>query len=172
MIRVRFEDRDRVVVLEMQGVVSAIAVDDARRQIDGLGLGGGRGGAHGSDGGLRVLLDWARLEGWEPGLPRTAVLPKTFGLGTHRRVAIVADERWLAVARRLEGANGAPVGVFPVPSRGAAWSWLTGAATRSWRRPAAAAGSGSHPEPEEPAVDHAQADHRQNDARRQRCMAK
>ena len=75
---------------------------------------------------VRVLVDWERLDGWEPG---ARTVSSWFGR-VHRnlfeRMAIVADSKWKDETMRIRDVlKPAEVKVFAPGKRDDAWAWLT-----------------------------------------------
>jgi hypothetical protein len=125
MINLKVNDKDRILIIEMKGMVGEAdidrAVDSLQAQYPGVGVhlrGGERGG-------FSMLVDWQDLEGWEKGAKTVGtVTVKTIGDAV-RRVAIVADAKFAGEQPRLaDVATAAEVRFFSIGQREDALAWL------------------------------------------------
>src|SRR5512147_1389148 len=101
MINLRVNDADRILVVEMKGMISESDIDgaiealQARYPAVGVHLRGGE------RGGFAMLVDWQDLEGWEKGAKTLGTLTtKTIGDAV-RKVAVVAGARFADEQPRL-----------------------------------------------------------------------
>jgi hypothetical protein len=101
MMEAKADDANRILIVEMRGVVSEAEIDatfdELREHYPQIGVrvrGGERRG-------IGVLLHWEHLDGWEKGA-------KTIGTSTGKmlsdlgnRVAIIAEEKWRGEGERI-----------------------------------------------------------------------
>jgi hypothetical protein len=127
MIKLTPNDADRVLVIELHGMVSEDDYDQAMEQLDqkypqfGVRFRGGTGG------GIGVLLDYGALEGWEQGAKTLGTITGKMMSDVVRRVAVVADDRWRDEQQRIADiAARAEVMMFKPAERDQARAWLTG----------------------------------------------
>ena len=127
MIKLTANDADRVLVVELQGMVSEADYDRAMEQLEqkypqfSVRV---RGGTRGSIG---VLLDYGALEGWEKGAKTLGTITGKMIGDVVRRIALVADDRWADEEQRLaDVATRAEVKMFKPAERAQALAWLTG----------------------------------------------
>ena len=127
MIKLKANDADRILIIEMKGKVSAADIDTAiatlQKEYPAVGVhlrGGERGG-------FSMLVDWQDLEGWEKGAKTLGVVTtKTFGDAV-RKIAVIADARFADEQPRLaDVAPRAAIRFFPPDQRDAAAAWLKG----------------------------------------------
>jgi hypothetical protein len=127
MIKLTANDADRILNVEMKGMVSeadidgAIEVLQAKYPAVGVHL---RGGEHG---GFSMLVDWQDLEGWEKGAKTLGVITtKTIGDAV-RKVAVIAGPKFADEQPRLADiAPQAKVRFFPPGHGEEALAWLRG----------------------------------------------
>jgi hypothetical protein len=125
MINLRMDDADRILVVEMTGMISEADIDGA---IDALQARYPQVGVHlrgGERGGFSMLVDWQDLEGWEKGAKTLGTLTaKTIGDAV-RKIAVIAGGQFADEQPRLADiAKQAVVRFFP-PGRGEdALAWL------------------------------------------------
>lgn len=127
MINLVMNEADRILIIEMSGMISEADIDQA---IDGLEARYPAVSVHlrgGDRGGFSVLADWRDLEGWQVGAKTLGTLTlRTIGDAV-RRVAIVADSKFADERPRLADiAPQAEVRLFPLGRRDEAISWLRG----------------------------------------------
>ena len=125
MIKLSVNDADRILVVEMKGMISETDIDGA---IDALQEQYPAVGVHlrgGERGGFSMLLDWQDLEGWEKGAKTLGVLTtKTIG-DALRKVAVIAGAQFADEQPRLaDVAEQAVVRFFPAGRREDALAWL------------------------------------------------
>lgn len=128
MITLKVNDADRLLIIEMRGMVSEADIDQA---IDALQAQYPEVGVHvrgGERGGFNMLCDWQELEGWEKGAKTlSTVTVKTIGDAV-RKIAVIADARFADEQPRLADVTPhATVRFFPPDQRAAAEAWLRGA---------------------------------------------
>ncbi len=126
MMNLKVDDENRILIIEMKGMVSE---DDIDRAIDTLqqhypGVGAR---LRGSGSSFSALVDWQELEGWERGAKTLGtVTSKTFG-DMVRKVAVIADKRFADEQPRLADVSTAAVVRFFAPGRrDDAMAWLQG----------------------------------------------
>lgn len=94
MIKMNVNETDRILVIEMRGMISEADIDGA---IDALQARYPQVGVHlrgGERGGFSMLVDWQDLEGWEKGAKTLGTLTsKTIGDAV-RRVAVIAGAQF------------------------------------------------------------------------------
>ena len=125
MINLEINDADRILIVEMTGMISEADIDGA---IDTLQARYPAVGVHlrgGERGGFSMLADWQDLEGWEMGAKTLGtVTARTFGDAV-RRIAVVAGGQFAAEQPRLDDiARQAEVRFFPPGQREDAMAWL------------------------------------------------
>ena len=127
MIRFNVDKSDRILVVELSGIVSEGDIDGAIEQLQLQYSGVGVHLRGGDAGGFKMLADWQNLEGWEKGARTLGTITlKTIGDAV-RKVAVVADAEFKDEEARL--ADVAPTAVvrfFPSGQREAAQAWLRG----------------------------------------------
>ncbi len=126
MIKLTPDDANRVLVMELHGMVSEANYDQAMVELEshypqfGVRFRGGAGGGFG------LLLDYSALEGWELGAKTLGTMTGKMISDVVRRVAIVADDRWSGEEERIvDIATRAEVQMFKPEERESAWAWLT-----------------------------------------------
>jgi hypothetical protein len=125
MINLHVNEAERILVVEMKGMVSeadidgAIDVLQARYPAVGVHLRGGE------RGGFSMLADWQNLEGWEKGAKTLGTLTtRTIGDAV-RKIAVIAETRFADEQPRLaDVAKQAQVRFFSPDQRDAARAWL------------------------------------------------
>jgi hypothetical protein len=125
MISLEVHDAERILVIELKGLLSEADIDEAIETLQarypavGVHLRGG------DRGGFSVLLDWRDLEGWQMGAKTLATITaRTIGDAV-RKVAIVADARFADEQQRVADiAPAADVRLFPATARDDAMAWL------------------------------------------------
>ena len=126
MIKLKADDADRILILEMSGMITEADIERAIETFQeqypevGVHLRGG-----GERGGFSVLLDWQDLNGWEKGAKTLGtVTSRTIGDAV-RNLAVVAGPQFAAEQPRLaDMAPRASVRLFPPEQREAALAWL------------------------------------------------
>jgi SpoIIAA-like len=125
MINLKVNDADRILIIEMKGMISEADIDAA---IDALQAQYPAVGVHlrgGERGGFSMLVDWQDLEGWEKGAKTLGTLTtKTIGDAV-RKIAVIAGAPFADEQPRLSDvAKRAEVRFF-APGRGEdALAWL------------------------------------------------
>src|SRR5512132_3791557 len=101
MINLKVNDADRILMVEMRGMISEADIDGA---IDALQAEYPAVGVHlrgGERGGFSMLVDWQDLEGWEKGAKTVGMLTmKTIGDAV-RKIAVVAGSQFKDEQPRL-----------------------------------------------------------------------
>ena len=124
MISVKVDEVNRILIVEMAGTVSEAdieaAADTLQREYPGVGV-----HIRGEGAPFSILADWERLDGWEKGAKTFGtVLNKAIGDGA-KKLAVVADERFLDEQPRLADAlSNATVRFFPSGDTEQAMAWL------------------------------------------------
>ena len=125
MIKLTPNDAERVLVVELHGMVSEDDYDQAMEQLEqkypqfSVRLRGGTGG------GIGILVDYGALEGWEMGAKTLGTITVKMMSDVVRRVAVVADDRWRDEQPRISDAAKAEVRMFKPADRAQAQAWLT-----------------------------------------------
>ncbi|TVR96205.1 MAG: STAS/SEC14 domain-containing protein [Rhodospirillales bacterium] len=125
MIKLDVNEQDRILTIEMKGMVSEADIDEAMDALQarypavGLHLRGGE------RGGFSILADWLDLEGWEKGAKTLGtVTGKTIGDAV-RKIAVIAGSQFAEEQPRLvDVAPGAKVRFFSPGQRDDAVTWL------------------------------------------------
>ena len=127
MIRFSVDKSDRILVVELSGIVSEGDIDGAIEELQLQYPGVGVHLRGGDAGGFKMLADWQNLEGWEKGARTLGTITlKTIGDAV-RKVAVVADAEFKdEEARFADVAPTAVVRFFPSGQREAAQAWLRG----------------------------------------------
>jgi SpoIIAA-like len=124
MINLKVNDADRILIIEMKGMISETDIDGA---IDALQEQYPAVGVHlrGGERGFNMLADWQDLEGWEKGAKTLGTLTtKTLGDAV-RKVAVIASAAFADEQPRLaDVAKQAVVRFFPPEQRDDALAWL------------------------------------------------
>ena len=125
MIKLRVDDANRVLIVEMSGTISEADIDGA---IDALQAKYPQVGVHlrgGERGGFSMLANWQDLEGWERGAKTLGTLTiKTMGDAV-RKIAVVAAARFAEEQPRLaDVARQAEVRFFRPGEEQDAVAWL------------------------------------------------
>lgn len=125
MIKMNVNEADRILVIEMRGMISEADIDGA---IDALQARYPQVGVHlrgGERGGFSMLVDWQDLEGWEKGAKTLGTLTsKTIGDAV-RRVAVLAGAQFADEQPRIaDVAPTAKVRFFLPDQRHEALAWL------------------------------------------------
>jgi Protein of unknown function (DUF3478). len=125
MIKLKADDRQRILTIEVEGMISEADLDRAMEALQadypavGVHLRGG-------ERGFRMLIDWERLEGWEKGAKTVGTLLGRMVGDAARKVAVIADARWADEEERLaDVAKQAAIRFFPPSEREQALSWVT-----------------------------------------------
>ena len=125
MINLKFDDENRILTIEMAGMISEADVDAtmdalaARYPQVGVRL---RGGEHG---GFKILADWEKLEGWEKGAKTAGTMMNKLIGDAVRKAAVIADAKWSDEQQRLaDVAKQAQVRFFLPEERNKAQAWL------------------------------------------------
>ena len=125
MINLKVDDADRILIVEMKGMISEADIDAAIDALQtkypavGVHLRGGEGG------GFNMLVDWQDLEGWEKGAKTLGTLTiKTIGDAV-RKVAVIAGAQFADEQPRLADVHKqAVVRFFPPGQEDQAFAWL------------------------------------------------
>jgi hypothetical protein len=127
MINLKVNDSDRILIIEMKGMISEADIDGAIDTLQGEYPGVGVHLRGGDRGGFSVLLDWQDLEGWEKGAKTLGMLTtKTIGDAV-RKIAVIADARFADEEPRLaDVATQADIRFFTTGQRADAEAWLRG----------------------------------------------
>ena len=125
MINLKVNDADRILIVEMSGMISEADIDGA---IDALQEQYPAVGVHlrgGQSGGFSILANWQDLEGWERGAKTLGTLTvKTMGDAV-RKIAVVAAARFADEQPRLaDVAKEAEVRFFQPGQEQIAVAWL------------------------------------------------
>jgi hypothetical protein len=125
MINLEVNDADRILIVEMTGMVSEADIDGA---IDALQARYPAVGVHlrgGERGGFRMLVDWQGLEGWQMGAKTLGtVTARTIGDAVNK-IAVLAGGQFVEEQPRLaDVAKQAEVRFFPPGQREDAMAWL------------------------------------------------
>jgi hypothetical protein len=124
MITVKVDDANRILILEMTGMVSEADIDATadtlQREYPAVGV-----HLRGEGRPFSILADWRRLEGWEKGAKTLGtVMNKATGDAT-RKVAVIADDRFADEQPRLaDRFPSATVRFFPAAEADRATDWL------------------------------------------------
>ncbi|MGF1640308.1 MAG: STAS/SEC14 domain-containing protein [Rhodospirillales bacterium] len=125
MITLIPNEADRVLVVELSGMVSEADFDQGGEQLArdfpefSVRVRGG------SRGGIGLLLDYRNLDGWEKGAKTLGTISGKLISDAVRRVALVADDRWRDELPRLTDiVKTAEVRMFAPDQRAAAEAWL------------------------------------------------
>lgn len=124
MITIKVDDANRILMLEMTGMISDAdiegAADRLQREYPAVGV-----HVRGEGRPFSILADWQGLEGWEKGA-RTfgTVMSKAIG-DAAKKVAVLADDRFADERPRLaDSFPGATVRFFPPGQSEQALAWL------------------------------------------------
>ena len=124
MINLKVNDADRILIIEMKGMISETAIDGAidalQEQYPAVGV-----YLRGGERGFNMLADWQDLEGWQKGAKTLGTLTtKTLGDAV-RKVAVIASAAFADEQPRLaDVAKQAVVRFFPPEQRDDALAWL------------------------------------------------
>lgn len=125
MITLKADEANRILTIEMTGMITEADIDAAMDQLQARFPAVGvhiRGGEHGS---FNVLMDWENLEGWQKGAKTVGMMAGKFISDAMRKIAVVADAKWADEQPRLEDiAKRATVRFFPPDQRANAVAWL------------------------------------------------
>ena len=125
MINLKANDTDRILIIEMKGMISEAdidaAIDELQAQYPAVGVhlrGGERGG-------FSILVNWQDLEGWQKGAKTIGTLTtKTIGDAV-RKIAVIAGAEFADEQPRLADVAKQAVVRFFAPGRGEdALAWL------------------------------------------------
>ena len=127
MIKLKVDEGERILTIEMEGMISEADLDGALDVLQskypavGVHLRGGE------RGGFGMLMDWEKLQGWEMGAKTVGTITGKFIGDAVRKVAVIADAKWSDEQPRLADiAKQAAVRFFPPERRDEAWPWLLG----------------------------------------------
>lgn len=127
MIKLKANEGDRILIIEMSGTINEADID---RAVETLGEQYPDVGVHvrgGARGGFSVLLDWRDLEGWEKGAKTLGTMTSKMIGDSVRKVAILAGPRFADEQPRLaDVAPRATVRLFAPERREDALAWLRG----------------------------------------------
>lgn len=127
MITVTSDEANRVLTVEMQGMISETDIEEALDRLQERYPQVGTRVSGGERGGIALLLDWERLEGWQKGAKTLGTVMGKMLSDAVRRVAVVADEKWREEQERIIDINKrADVRFFTPARRDQAWTWLRG----------------------------------------------
>jgi hypothetical protein len=127
MIDIKVNDADRILIIEMKGMISETdidaAIDKLQREYPAVGvhlLGGERGR-------FSMLVDWQELEGWEKGAKTLGTLTaRTIGDAVGK-VAVIADAQFADEQPRVTDiVKQATMRFFPTGQHEDALAWLRG----------------------------------------------
>jgi hypothetical protein len=125
MINLKVAEVERILTVEMEGMISEADIDGA---IDRLQATYPAVGVHlrgGERGGFCMLLDWEKLAGWEMGAKTVGTITGKIIGDAVRKVAVIADAKWSDEQPRLaDVAKQAEVRFFTPEQRDAARPWL------------------------------------------------
>ncbi len=125
MIELKFDDENRILTIEMVGMISEADLDAA---LDTLEARYPQVGVHirgGERGGFCLLADWEKLEGWEKGAKTVGTMMNRFIGDAVRKAAVIADAKWSDEQPRIaDVAKQAEVRFFPPSQRAEAQDWL------------------------------------------------
>ncbi|MGZ9071814.1 MAG: STAS/SEC14 domain-containing protein [Rhodoplanes sp.] len=125
MINLQVNNADRILIVEMKGMISEAdidaAIDELQAQYPAVGVhlrGGERGG-------FSILVNWQDLEGWQKGAKTIGTLTtKTIGDAV-RKIAVIAGAEFADEQPRLADVAKQAVVRFFAPGRGEdALAWL------------------------------------------------
>jgi hypothetical protein len=127
MIKLKANDAERILIIEMSGMISETDIDGAIEALQaeypavGVHLRGGEGGA------FSMLADWQDLEGWEKGAKTLGmVTSKTIGDAV-RKIAVISGPQFADEEARLADiAPRASIRFFAPERRDDALAWLRG----------------------------------------------
>jgi hypothetical protein len=127
MIKLKADDVDRILIIEMSGMISEADIDSA---IDALQEQYPAVGVHlrgGDRGGFSILADWQDLQGWEKGAKTLGmVTSKTIGDAV-RKIAVVTGPQFADEGPRLADVHPrAKIRLFSPEKRDDALAWLRG----------------------------------------------
>lgn len=124
MIKLKTDDRQRILTVEVEGMISEADLDSAVETLQteypaiGVHLRGG-------ERGFRMVIDWEKLEGWEKGAKTVGTMTGRMIGDAARKVAVIADPRWADEEARLaDVAKNAAVRFFPPQEREQALTWV------------------------------------------------
>lgn len=124
MITFKADEANRILTIEMVGMITEADIDAAVDQLEAEFPAVGvhvRGAGQPFD----VLSDWERLEGWEKGAKTLGTVTSKLISEAVRKHAVIADARWAGEQPRLADiAKRAEVRFFPPEERAAAMAWL------------------------------------------------
>jgi hypothetical protein len=124
MIKLKVDDANRILMVEMKGMVSEDDIDQAigslQQEYPGVGV-----HLRGGERPFSVLADWQELEGWERGAKTLGTMTsKIIGDSAHK-IAVIADDRFAEEKPRLVDVfPNATVRFFAPQQREEALRWL------------------------------------------------
>lgn len=126
MINLKADDANRILTIEMKGLVSEddieTALDALQQQYPGVGV-----HLRGEGRSYCVLADWRELEGWERGAKTLGTVTNKMIGGSAEKIAVVAGERFAQEEPRLKDVfPDAKVRFFPPQQWDDASAWLRG----------------------------------------------
>lgn len=125
MINLKFDDENRILTIEMAGIISEADLDTA---LDALQARYPQVGVHlrgGDRGGFKILTDWEKLDGWEKGAKTVGTMMTKMIGDACRKVAVIADAKWSDEKPRLADiSKQGEVRFFPPEQRAEAEAWL------------------------------------------------
>lgn len=125
MIRFEVDEAERILTIIAEGMISEADIDGALDMLEAKYPGVGLHLRGGERGGVKVLFDWEKLEGWEMGAKTVGTITGKFIADAVRRVAVLADARWSDEQPRLaDVAKHAQVRFFSPDRREHALAWL------------------------------------------------
>ena len=127
MIKLKVDEAQRILTIQMEGVISEADIDTALDMLQvkypavGVHM---RGGEHS---GFQMMLDWEKLERWEMGAKTVGTLTAKLITDAVHKLAVLADAKWSEEEPRLvDIAKYAQVRFFPPEQRPEALAWLSG----------------------------------------------
>jgi hypothetical protein len=128
MIKIEADDADRILIIEMSGMISEADIDSAiealQEQYPTVGVHLRGGGEHG---GFNVLLDWQDLQGWEKGAKTLGTVTSKATGDAVRKIAVIAGPQFVDEQPRLADVHPrAKIRLFSPEKREDALAWLRG----------------------------------------------
>ncbi len=124
MIKLKTDERQRILTVEVEGMISEADIDTA---IDALQAAYPAIGVHvrGEERTFRMVVDWEKLEGWEKGAKTAGTLTTKLIGNAASKIAVIADAKWADEEERLADlAKNAEIRFFPPQKRAEALVWL------------------------------------------------
>jgi hypothetical protein len=125
MIRFEVDEAERILTIIAEDMISEADIDGALDMLESKYPGVGLRLRGGERGGVKMLFDWEKLEGWEMGAKTVGTITGKFIADAVQRVAVLADARWADEQARLADiAKHAKVRFFSPDRREDALAWL------------------------------------------------